>query len=68
MFKRVIGGVLIGGLYVVGGVIIKKLNELTIDVNDIKRYEGIPDTTYQNNQLTAFVRSLYEIVDDEEEL
>lgn len=68
MIKRVINGVIIGGLYVVGGVIIKKLNDLTNDVNAIRRHNGIPSETYQDNQLTAFVRSLYEFVDDEEEL
>lgn len=66
MIKRVMDGVIIGGLFFMGTTIIKKLNKIASDIEDIKLHEDIPDYGYQDNQLTAFIRSLYEGIDEEE--
>lgn len=56
MSERVVKYVLIGGLYVVGGVIIKKLNDIQAE---IEYFEDCKDVGRTRKQYEAYVKEYF---------
>lgn len=56
MSERVVKYVLIGGLYVVGGVIIKKLNDIQAE---IEYFEDCKDVGRTRKQYEAYVQEYF---------